>query len=226
MDREPFAEWDVLKDPPPIEVITLLQKKSLNFELVKSYANRKIFQNLLIGEISRLLEPSSEFTKLAVANIETRNLTPSVLEHWKPIVTGAIREWAAKKVINTTLESVDITAESSEKSKIVTTKEELEFFEVVSKILGNERPCEYEDSQQYFKINVSNSNVKRSSFVRLQITSRNIWVSVPLSVDETRKFVPEKDVLTNNGWSRLSIESINNIGDLVLLLVAAYDSVK
>jgi hypothetical protein len=41
MDKEPFARWDVFSDdPPPYDVITLLQKSQFNVELVGGYPPR------------------------------------------------------------------------------------------------------------------------------------------------------------------------------------------
>ncbi|HVJ93856.1 MAG TPA: hypothetical protein VM580_28900, partial [Labilithrix sp.] len=70
MDREPFATWDVFSDEaPPFDLFTLLQKTQFNSELIRTFAQRKRNQNLLVQELTRLLEPSPEFTKLAVANL-------------------------------------------------------------------------------------------------------------------------------------------------------------
>ena len=72
MDKEPFARWDILADDAaPLDVLKLLQKSQFNPELIRAFAQRKRAQNLLLSELTRLLEPSSEFTKLAVANLET-----------------------------------------------------------------------------------------------------------------------------------------------------------
>lgn len=104
MDREPFVKWDVLNDEqPPYDFLTLLQKSQFKTELVKAFAQRQHRHNLLVGEIARLLEPSAEFTKLAVVNIETRNLTANVVEDWKPVVASAIGEWAKQRTLASVL---------------------------------------------------------------------------------------------------------------------------
>src|SRR5262249_2647091 len=88
MDTEPFFAWDVLKDDPalPIPLLTILQKSQFKSQLIKTFAERKHHQNLLVAELNRLLEPSPEFTRLAVQNIETRSLTEKRVEEWKPIL--------------------------------------------------------------------------------------------------------------------------------------------
>jgi hypothetical protein len=104
MDKEPFVKWDVLKDEqPPYDFLTLLQKSQFKTELVRTFAQRRYEHNLLVNELARLLEPSPEFTRLAVANIETRNLTPNVIESWKPVVASAIGEWAKQRTLASVL---------------------------------------------------------------------------------------------------------------------------
>jgi hypothetical protein len=104
MDKEPFVKWDVLKDEqPPYDFLTLLQKSQFKTELVRTFAKRQHEHNLLVNELARLLEPSSEFTKMAIANIETRNLTANVVESWKPVVASAIGEWAKQRTLASVL---------------------------------------------------------------------------------------------------------------------------
>jgi predicted type IV restriction endonuclease len=104
MDREPFVKWDVLNDEqPPYDFLTLLQKSQFKTELVRTFAQRKHEHNLLVNELARLLEPAPEFTRLAIANIETRNLTASVVESWKPVVASAIGEWAKQRALASVL---------------------------------------------------------------------------------------------------------------------------
>jgi hypothetical protein len=98
MDKEPFVKWDVLNDEqPPYDFLTLLQKSQFKTELVRTFARRQHEHNLLVNELDRLLEPAAEFTRLAIANIETRNLTASVVESWKPVVASAVVEWAKQR---------------------------------------------------------------------------------------------------------------------------------
>ena len=95
MDKEPFLTWDVLNDDqPPFDFLKLLQKSQFKTELVRTFAQRQHDLNFLVNELDKLLEPSDEFTRLAIANIEKRNLTPDVVESWKPLVARAIGEWA------------------------------------------------------------------------------------------------------------------------------------
>jgi len=103
-DSEPFVKWDVLNDEgPPIGLLNLLQKSEFNSELVRTFAQRQYNHNLLFDEITKLLEPSLEFIKMAIANVEKRYLTTNVIDFWKPLVVSAIEEWAKQRTLATIL---------------------------------------------------------------------------------------------------------------------------
>lgn len=228
MDKEPFAKWDILADEEaPFDVITILQKAKFNPELIRAYAQRQRAQNLLLQELARLLEPSSEFTKLAVANIETRNLTQAVVDHWKPVVGNAIKEWAKQRTLTAVLAAPPATTSSrdvSEAGKVETTQEELDAFETVKAILGSEHLIAWEDSVAYFKIHLA---AKRTwVFARLFMNRKNPLVCVPMTVDQVTPLVPGRPVATNNGWAQVTLDAPEQIGELGALFRAAYATVK
>ncbi len=138
MDKEPFATWDASSDasPVPVEVLTLLQKAKFSSDHIRTFALRQRTESLLVTELSRLLEPSPEFVKLALQNIESRNLTPAVVENWKPILNGAIQQWAKQRSLAEALEtpsSLDVSESAA--GKIVTTQQELDAFAQGQRIL-------------------------------------------------------------------------------------------
>jgi hypothetical protein len=98
MDKEPFLSWSVLEDDLiPLDFLTLLQKSQFKQQLIRTFAEGKRRRSLLVDGLSRLLEePSPEFVKLAVQNIETRYLTPKVIAEWTPILANAIQDWAKR----------------------------------------------------------------------------------------------------------------------------------
>lgn len=105
MDKEPFLSWDILADDPiPLDFLTLLQKSQFKPQLIKTFAERGRRQSLLVSALTKLLEPSSDFIKLAVKDIETRALHSSVVEEWRPILVNAIEEWAKIKSLHMALE--------------------------------------------------------------------------------------------------------------------------
>jgi predicted type IV restriction endonuclease len=223
MDREPFAKWDVLADAvPPFDVITLLQKSSLNPELIRAYAQRQRAQNLLVNELTRLLEPANEFTKLAIANIETRNLTQVVVESWKPVVAGALDEWARQRMLTAAL-SEPQSVDNDDAPKVVTTPEELEAFGAIAKLLGPEAPVEYEDTVTYFKIHVAG---KRTWVVnRLQLDRKQPLLWVPMTAEKTSPLAGGRQTSTVGVWTSVALESIADLSSLRDLLRAAYSSV-
>lgn len=226
MDKEPFAEWDVMSDEePPFDVIKLLQKQQFNAELIRAYAQRKRAQNLLVGELSRLLEPSSEFTKLAVANIETRNLTQAVVDGWKPVVASAIDEWARQRMLHTVLNAPSPSATSEHGSKVETTKEELDAFEGIARLLGKDFPIAYEDSVAYFKIHLP----ERKTWVmaRLQLGRKVPLVWVPMPEEEVVPLAGGRAVNGGvQGWSQVALNNPRDIGSLGDLFRAAYEKVR
>src|SRR4051812_16449878 len=155
MDKEPFLRWDVLSDEqPPVDFLTLLQKSQFNTQLIRTFAERKRAQNLLVAELNRLLEPSSEFVRLAIANIETRRVSDKVVDDWKPVLANAISEWARQRTLTSVLGNParpeGQTAKGTETAAgaakgVETTQEELACFEVVRRLLGPSRPVAYED---------------------------------------------------------------------------------
>jgi len=232
MDREPFATWDIgADDPPPFDVFTLIQKSQFSSELVRAYAQRQRAQNLLVQELTRLLEPSPEFTKLAVANVETRNLTQAVVESWKPIVANAIHEWARQRTLTGVLSAPpsstrDLAGDGAkgEGAKIETTKEELEAFETIKRLLGPERSVAYEDAIAYFKIHLAE---KRTWVcVRLQMDRKNPSVWVPLSVEEATRLAPGREVQASQGWAQVVLDDTGQVGELGELYRAAYAAVR
>jgi len=228
MDREPFARWDVFADEPaPFDVVTLLQKSSFNAELIRTYAERQRAQNLLVGELSRLLEPAAEFTKLAIANIETRNLTQAVVESWKPVVASALNEWARQRMLSAALNAPQAESSSEpdhETSKIETTAEELESFAAVSKLLGHERAIEYEDTVSYFKIHVAGKRARVLARLLLSRRQPAIWVPIPL--ETATSLAGGRPVSTASGWSVVAIESHTDMSELGDLFRAAYAAVN
>lgn len=235
MDKEPFVKWDVLGDEqPPIDFLTILQKSEYNATHLKTYAKRRQQRNLLVGEVARLLEPSTEFTKLVIANIETRNLVSAVVESWKPVVAGALNEWAKQRALSSVLESQTpaeakpatqaATADEAATKPIETTQAEKSAFALIQRLLGNERPIAYEDSAAYFKIHVADR--KTWVMCRLQLDRKRPIVWVPIASDKLGALPSGATVSTTGIWSCIALDSDADIGKLSALLQTAWDAVK
>lgn len=227
MDKEPFAKWDILADDvPPFDVITLLHKEKFSPELIRTFAQSQRNQNLLLAELTRLLEPTAELTKLAIANLESRNLTQAVVESWKPIVANAIQDWAKQRTLTAVL-SIPAPRESEPEAtggRIETTKEELDAFEVIKKLLGPERPVAWEDSVAYFKVHLAE---KRTwVFARLYMNRRNPVLAIPVPPEVVMQLAPGRPVTASGGWTSVTLETPSQLGDMSELLQAAYAAVK
>lgn len=224
MDKEPFASWDIAADDtPPHDVLTLLQKAQYNAELIRLYAQRQRSQGLLVSELARLLEPADEFTRIAIANIEGRKLTASVVNEWKPIVAAAIGEWARQKTLSNALMPPP-SGPSESASKIVTTVEELQAFEVIKGLLGPDAPIGYEDTATYFKIYIGDK--KSWGFLRLRFDRKVPSVWVPFSNEQVAPMAKGLPLSTNSGWTTVTLDSPKQLEDLGELVRYAYQSVK
>jgi predicted type IV restriction endonuclease len=227
MDREPFARWDVIADEDlPFDLLTLLQKSQFNSQLIRTYAERQRAQNLMVTEIGRLLEPSLEFIRLAVQNIETRRLTDNVLESWKPTLSNAINEWAKQRMLATVLEMQKLASAQVEEpaaSKIVTTPEELEGFAIIQRLLGEDRPALYEDTVSYFKIHLPERYTW--VFCRLYFDRKRptFWVSLPL--ETVQPLAPEAAATTPQlGWTCITMNSVTDLESFGDVLRTAWDA--
>ncbi len=227
MDKEPFVKWDVINDEiPPLDFLILLHKSQYNPQLIRTFAERKRAQNLLVSELTRLLEPSSEFVRLAIANLETRRLSDSVIDSWKPVLANAIEEWAKQRMLTMVLsnppQSEPTAPSSGAGGKIETTKEELEGFEVIQRLLGSTRSIAFEDTVSYFKIHLP----ERRTWVicRLYFDRKRPSIWVPLPVEQAQELAPSLQVSTLQlGWSCLNLNSYADLELLSPLLQAAWD---
>ncbi|WP_441289293.1 hypothetical protein ACSRUE_00430 [Sorangium sp. KYC3313] len=229
MDKEPFVQWDVLIDEqPPLDFLTVLQRSEYNSGLLRTFAQRTRQQNLLVQELARLLEPAPEFTKLAVARIETRNLTTAVVESWKPIVANAINEWAKQRALASVLETqsrISALPEEPQVNRVETTQEELNAFATVQRLLGTERPIAYEDSVSYFKIHLHER--RTAVFCRLLAGRKKPCVWVPLPSERVLPMAASLPVTVPQlGWSCITMDSIDELDKLGDILRASHDHVK
>src|SRR5262249_27000361 len=97
--------WNVLEDELlPLDFLTLLQKSGFKPQFIRTFAQGKRRRSLLVDELTKLLEPSPEFVKLAIASIETRRPAATVIGEWTPILANAIEEWVRRRALALALE--------------------------------------------------------------------------------------------------------------------------
>jgi hypothetical protein len=225
MDREPFLKWDVLTEEPPFDFLTLLQKSQFNSGLIRTFAELTRAQNLLVAELGRLLEPSLDFIRLAVANIETRRLTDNVLEGWKPVLANAINEWARQRTLTSVLESpaaIDGRGAETHESKIQTTAEELEALETIRARLGPDRPVAYEDTTAYFKIHLPDRTFW--AICRLYLGRKKPSVWFPLAQDRVEPLAGGLPVsVPQIGWTAVGLSTTADLETLADLFRLAWE---
>jgi predicted type IV restriction endonuclease len=224
MDVEPFLKWDVFSEEnPPLDFLTLLQKSQFNPQLIRTFAKQRRNQNLLLNEISRLLEPSADFVRLAVSNLETRKLTENVVESWKPVLAAALQEWVKQTMLSLAIDfgtRTDLQQETA--SRIETTPEELEGFATVQRLLGPDRPIAYEDTISYFKIHLK----ERYTWVmcRFYFGRKRPTIWVPLAIEDAGLLASQFPMMTpQQGWTCLSLDSPKDLESVGDLLRKAYD---
>jgi len=222
MDKEPFVIWDVLSDEEsPLDLLTVLHKSQYNPQLIRTFAERNRNRNLLVNELAKLLEPSSELVRLAIANIETRRLTDSVIDNWKPVLKSAIEEWARQRTLNLILNPPKA-PETSTIDRIVTTQEELKTYEAIKTVLSDDRPVSYQDTYSYFKIHLPERQTW--AFCRLYLDRRSPIMWIGLDYSDIKDIVIGGITISDaDGWIEVPLRSIDDMHLYKDLLRAAWD---
>jgi predicted type IV restriction endonuclease len=231
MDKEPFVQWDVLNDEhPPYDFLTLLQKTQFKAELVRTFAQQKHARNLLVNELNRLLEPSAEFTKMAITNVETRNLTANVVESWKPVVAAAIEEWARQRTLSMVLNrspsnDEPATAEAKPAVKEEPTPEEVDGFATVQRLLTAARLVAHEKTASYFKIHLPE---KRFEVVCRLYFKQKSSVRVPLPPEVVQPLIPPSLTVkpVEQGWSVIALNATTDLALLGEVFRVTYDRLR
>lgn len=231
MDKEPFVKWNVLEDSnPPYDLLTLLQKSQYDGELIRALAQRMRAQNLLVTKLDYLLQPSAEFIRLAVADIETRKMTESVVESWRATLASAIHEWVKQRRLQAVLdppedeEGTEAQAETQgSRGKVETIPEELEALAIMRKVLEPARPVAYEDTINYFKIHLPNQGYL-GTVCRLYLKKRKSSMWVPLASERVQTLCPAATVTSPaTGWTSIALQNLQEIANFAPVIEAAYD---
>src|SRR5690554_733120 len=190
MDEKPFLEFDVtkLKD----NIIREIEKfHKSNFDVNKIVGNASVLK--YTSELKQLIEieiktPSNEFVKHFANQIYSGRLTANVIEEFREITQKAFSQYISER-INDRLSSAlnkeqekqkeEAKIEEIEDSKIETTEEEIEGFNIVVAILRRKIPKErivYRDTQSYFGILLDDNN--RKPITRLHLNGGTKYISL------------------------------------------------
>ncbi len=189
MDEKPFLEFDIttLKEGT-VHEITKFHKSNFDVEKIVDNASAlkytKELKKLILAELQ---SPSLPFVKLFAGKVHTGRLTEKVSGEFTDLVGRAFTQTLSDKVndrLNAALnkeaeQQQEEVPEPQERSKVVTTEEELEGFRIVVAILRRKLPVAriaHRDTQSYFGILLDDNN--RKPLCRLHLNGRKKYLGV------------------------------------------------
>jgi hypothetical protein len=210
MDEKPFFTIDIedLKDSS-IKILESFTKKDYNLESILDSAEALKYIKAIRREFEKEIEnPSDEMVKLLVNRFFEKPLTAnrmiSFKEYAKKALTTSINESISFRLksalsINEQIEKQDEAVKTSPSidendSKIVTTEEELEAFQIVKAILREKIPSAriaHRDTLSYFGVLLDDNN--RKPLCRFHFNTANKY----LETFHNGKEAGEKILLTN-----------------------------
>lgn len=208
MDLAPFLEINLndLKDAQ-INELKKFSKEVFDKDNIFSTASDLKYSSLIKGLLAKDLDdPSDEFVRYILSNVYDGQKNQKVIDKFKSIVkksfTGFVNDIVNQKISSALTPEADEQPNDTpildeQKSKIVTTEEEMEAFYIVCGILAGTIPIEdvvYRDTESYFGILYQDNN--RKPLCRINLDTKNKQLLIP---DENKNF------------ERIYIDSLNDI---------------
>lgn len=208
MDLAPFLEINLndLKDAQ-INELKKFSKEVFDKDNIFSTASDLKYSSLIKGLLAKDLDdPSDEFVRYILSNVYDSQKNQKVIDKFKSIVkksfTGFVNDIVNQKISSALTPEADEQPNDTpildeQKSKIVTTEEEMEAFYIVRGILAGTIPIEdvvYRDTESYFGILYQDNN--RKPLCRINLDTKNKQLLIP---DENKNF------------ERIYIDSLNDI---------------
>ncbi|PWN66793.1 restriction endonuclease [Chryseobacterium phosphatilyticum] len=194
MDEKPFFTINIedLKDSS-IKILESFTKKDYNLESILDSAEALKYIRAIRKEFEKEIEaPSDEIVKLLVSRFFEKPITAnrmiSFKEYTKKALTTSINESISFRLksalnINEQIEKQDDEIKSAQpidennETKIITTEEELEGFQIVKAIMREKIPATriaYRDTLSYFGILLDDNN--RKPLCRLHFNTANKYI--------------------------------------------------
>lgn len=221
MDEKPFFEFDISKiKESTVKEIEKFHKSTFDVNKIVDNASTlkytRELKNVLDNEIQN---PSTDLVKLLAGQVYSGRLTANVVEEFSEMVKKAFGQYISEKV-NDRLSSAlskeeemqkeeEILIEDEPESKIKTTEEELEGYNIVLAILRRKLSKErivHRDTQSYFGILLDDNN--RKPICRLHLNGGVKYIS---TFDRNKQEQKEK------------IESVDDIYDYEAQLLDVVD---
>lgn len=189
MDEKPFLEFDItkLKESTAKEIEKFHKSKFDVSLIVDNASNLKYTREIKYLIDQEITEPSPDFVKLFANKAYNGRLTSKVMEDFTEIVNKAFTQIISERVndrLNSALNKEQEKQEAEEqieepRSKVETTVEEIEAYQIVVAILrrniGKERIV-HRDTQSYFGILLDDNN--RKPICRLHLNGGIKYISL------------------------------------------------
>lgn len=190
MDSQPFYILDMenLSDQA-IGYLNNFLKSNLDIDSILNTASDLKYMSLIKTTFKNLLDnPSDEFIKLLLnSGIYDGVKNQKVIEKFKPIVKRGINQFINEKMSSKFKETLSSSEDEEvdekdieEKSKIVTTFEEMSAFAIVKSILRksiDSKRITYRDTESYFGVLVDNNGRKWVCRINLDSKNKHIIIS-------------------------------------------------
>lgn len=208
MDEKPFLEYNIcnLKDST-INEIAKFQKVNFDIDkIVSSASSLKYMKEIKKALAAEFQEPSTEFVKYFANKVYSGRLTEKVLEQFKELVLKSSNQFIGDKVsdrLNNALNSETVKQKEDvlpieEESKIDTTEEELEAYQIVVAIarrMVSKDRIVYRDTQSYFGILLDDNN--RKPICRLHLNGGKKYISTFENKVENKNSIESIDDIYN-----------------------------
>lgn len=203
MDEKPFLEFDItkIKESTAKEIEKFHKSKFDVSKIINNASTLKYTREVKNIIDKELNEPTQEFVKFFAYQAYSGRLTSKVMEEFTEIVNKAFNQIISEKVndrlnsaLNTEqekqIEENILDENRDEISKIETTDEELEAFQIVVAILRRKiekERIQYRDTQSYFGILLDDNN--RKPICRLHLNGGVKYLSL---FDENKTELKER----------------------------------
>lgn len=198
MDLTPFLTIDIrcLKEQTVSELKKFC-KDSFDKDSIFSTASELKYSNLILDWLTKQSENvSDDFARVILGDIYEGLKTQKIIDKFKPIIKKTFNNYIndmVNKKITSALKTDDSNETENEEitptvsaSKIVTTEDELQAFNIIRAILAGEidlSKVTYRDTESYFGILYNNNN--RKPICRLNLDVRKKYIMIP---DENKNF--------------------------------------
>ncbi|CEP39689.1 type I restriction endonuclease [Paraclostridium sordellii] len=208
MDEKPFLEIDLLNiNDMQVAELKKFTKDKFDIDTIFNTASELKYSNLIKAQLnSQLNNPTDEFVRFIIGDFFTGVKTANVVEKFRPIVKKSMQQFVnefmndkIKSILNNEVEETETVAPEEQEtieevaidetieSKVITTEEELEGFNIVRSILSEvvaPEEISYKDVERYCGILYQDNTRKWVCRLYFNSAKKSITIS-----DENKKEV-------------------------------------